>query len=305
MVGFVRTKRVTDPLDDRVKARLVGRDVSRLSYVSSGSEYSGEDDSPCLSELVHDFLQDHDESAETRRLPDYESESERIDSVADCTDAIEIVTGLTASSGNVDSDSYKELLSAHVFKAAESFSRLRSNRVAFRRSVMQFLRELGHNAAICKTRWNSSGGITAGNYEFIDVVVQSGSSSSRHNRYFIDLDFASEFQIARPSAYYTRLLQSLPTIFIGNAEDLKRLVRVICNAAKISLKSTELSVPPWRKNRYMQNKWFASYRRTVNPAPENSFSSLVPASGIKCRWIGFDAGVSDSNVNGHMFVRIR
>lgn len=299
MAGFVRTKRVTDPLDDRVKARLVGRDITQLSCVSSGSEYSGDGDSPCLSELVHDFLQDDDDDEPATRSPDYESESERIDSAADCTDAVEIVIGLTASTGNVDSR--RALLSAHLSKATEACSRLSSNRSAFRRSVTQFLRELGHNAAICKTRWDSAGGNTSGNYEFIDVVVQS---ESRPNRYFIDLDFGAQFQIARPSAYYARLLQSLPANFIGNAEDLKRIVRVMCNAAKKSLKSTELSVPPWRKNRYMQNKWFASYRRTVNPVPESS-SSLIPASSVRCRRIGFDAGVSDPSVNARLFVRIR
>lgn len=301
MVGFVRAKRVTDPLDERVKARLVGRDISQLSYVSSGSEHSAaaddDDDSPCLSELVHDFLQ-YDES-ETRSNYHHESDSEVTDAVADCKDSIESLIGLSTS-GNVDS--YKELLSAHVSKAVESFSRLRSNKSAMRRSVMQYLRDSNHNAAICKTRWDSSGGITAGNYEFIDVVVQSAGTS---NRYFVDVDFAAEFQIARPSSQYASLLQSLPSVFVGNAEELKRIARAMCTAAKRSLMSRELSVPPWRKNRYMQNKWFSLYRRTTNPVPESSSSSLIPASGVKCRWVGFDAGVSDPNVNGHLFVRIR
>ncbi|KAF3435914.1 hypothetical protein FNV43_RR23006 [Rhamnella rubrinervis] len=302
MAGFVRAKKVTDPLDDRVRARLVGRHISQLSYVSSGSEHSSaavddDDDSPCLSELVHDFLQ-YDDS-EARPNEHHQPDSEVTDSVADCTDSIEGLIGISAS-GNVDS--YKELLSAQVSKALESFSPLRSNKSAIRRSVMQYLRDSKHNAAICKTRWNSSGGITAGNYEFIDVVVQSAGTSSR---YFVDLDFAAEFQIARPSSQYASLLQSLPSVFVGNAEELKRIVRAMCDAAKRSLKSRDLSVPPWRKNRYMQNKWFAPYRRTTNLVAESSFSSLTPASGAKCRWVGFDAGVSDPNVNGHLFVRIR
>ncbi|CAN6556667.1 unnamed protein product [Malus baccata var. baccata] len=58
MTGFVRTrsKRVTYPLDDRVKDRLVGGYSSRPSDASKGSEHSGDYDSSCLSELVHDWV---------------------------------------------------------------------------------------------------------------------------------------------------------------------------------------------------------------------------------------------------------
>ncbi|KAH1033526.1 hypothetical protein J1N35_045700 [Gossypium stocksii] len=61
-----RIKRVTDPLDNRVKARLIG-----ISYYSSESKHSAavvveDDDSPCLSELVHSFLEDDHDAAEQR-----------------------------------------------------------------------------------------------------------------------------------------------------------------------------------------------------------------------------------------------
>ncbi|KAM1145544.1 hypothetical protein ACFX13_008820 [Malus domestica] len=59
MTGFVRTrsKRVTYPLDDRVKDRLVGGYSSGPSDASKGSEHSGDYDSPCLSELVRGWAQ--------------------------------------------------------------------------------------------------------------------------------------------------------------------------------------------------------------------------------------------------------
>ncbi|CAN6676340.1 unnamed protein product [Malus baccata var. baccata] len=54
MTGFVRTrsKRVTYPLDDRVKDRLVRGYSSGPSDASKGSEHSGDYDSPCLSKLI-------------------------------------------------------------------------------------------------------------------------------------------------------------------------------------------------------------------------------------------------------------
>ncbi|KAL6271119.1 hypothetical protein ACE6H2_028030 [Prunus campanulata] len=306
MAGLVRTrtKRVTYPLDDKVRARLVGGYSSELSIydVSSGSEHSGDGDSPCLSELVHDFLQD--DSSETR-CPDNETDSDRVDLVSDAN-AMESILKSAAVSGNVDS--FAKLLRSHVSEAVEAFSCLRSgNKSALRRSVMSFLRARGHNAAICKTNWSSSSNITAGSYEFIDVVCAQSSSSMWQSRYFVDLDFAAVFEIARPTSQYSRLLQLLPRDFVGTLEDLKRIVRVMSDAVKRSLRSRELSMPPWRKNRYMQNKWFGPYKRTVNPLTEKSFSisSTVfgPVSGAKCRWVGFDDAVSDSSVNGRLYVR--
>ncbi|XP_021274363.1 uncharacterized protein LOC110409369 [Herrania umbratica] len=295
MAAFVRRiKRVTDPLDDRVKARLVG-----VSYISSGSEHSAtaaEDDSPCLSELVHSFLEDDKEAAEQTG---YNSDPDRVDSNLDTTVLIEIII---KSSAFDNADSYRNLLMAHVLKAMEMFSFFKTDTSTFRRKIMAYLREIGHNAAICKTKWSSSGGLTAGNYEFIDVL--QSVSSTWQNRYFIDLDFASEFEIARPTSEYSRLLQYLPRVFVGKHEELKKIVKVMSDSAKRSLKSKELSLPPWRKNRYMQNKWFGPYRRTTNQMSA-SFSSLTPAmirpaNVVKCRYVGFDDAV-----NGRLFVRTR
>ncbi|KAL6210996.1 hypothetical protein ACLB2K_016225 [Fragaria x ananassa] len=303
MAGLVRTrtKRVTYPLDDRVKARLVGRE----SYFSSGSDHSAADDdfSPCLSELVYSFLEEEESSSLESRSPhnDEDYDSDRVDSVSDRSGAVECI--LRSSAANADS--YAKVLLADVAEAVEAFACLSARQ----RSVTSFLRGKGHNAAICKTKWSSAGGITAGHYEFIDVVANpSATWQHQIKRYFVDVDFAAEFEIARPSSQYMRLTQTLLRHFVGSSDELKKIVRVMCDAAKKSLRSRELSVPPWRKNRYMQNKWFGPYKRTVNPLPENPLTRTSPlfpqGSGAKCRWVGFDDVVSETNVvTGGVYIR--
>uniref|UniRef100_A0A0V0GSX7 Putative ovule protein n=1 Tax=Solanum chacoense TaxID=4108 RepID=A0A0V0GSX7_SOLCH len=50
------------------------------------------------------------------------------------------------------------------------------------------------------------------------------------------------------------------------------------DAARRSLKSRGLTFPPWRKHRFMQNKWFSSYKRTTNIIPTaNSPAWLSPS----------------------------
>ncbi|CAJ1949619.1 unnamed protein product [Sphenostylis stenocarpa] len=294
MVVLARKKRVTDPFDDEAKARLVGGDLRQLSYISSGSEHSGDGDSPCLSELVHDFLEENGNSDNNSAGNDFDSE--RVDSASDCIDSVEELLMLSEANA---SDSYKSLLLAHASEAAEKFEFLKEQNIEmYIRNAMSFLREKGHNAAICKTRWDSSGGTTAGNYEFIDVLRPG--PSTWHKRYFVDLDFVGQFEIARPTSEYLEFLSYVPRIFVGTAEELKRTVGILCRVSKRCFRKRGLTVPPWRKNRYMQNKWFSPYRRTASPVP-----TVVSAiSGAKCRLVGFDDAVLEAR-HGGVVVRTR
>ncbi|XP_057965815.1 uncharacterized protein LOC131156284 [Malania oleifera] len=291
MASFFRAKRVTDPLDDMAKARLIGKGVPESAYVSSSSsEQSADGDgdgdgdaSPCLSGLVHDFLEPVTQSLNN------ESESEHVELVSDQTG---LILNLLNPRVGDDADSFLSLLSSHVSKAVKAFSCLRSNRPIFRPSVMNFLRNIGYNAAICKAEWPSRANLTAGSYEYIDVV-------NSETRYLIDLDFSGAFEIARPTDHYVRLLQCLPSVYIGGAEELKKIVKAMCDEAKTSLKSRNLHLPPWRKNRYMLNKWFGPYRRMVCLIPATS-SVVPPTYAVKCRPVRFDAAVPD--VNGRFLV---
>ncbi|KAL5062946.1 hypothetical protein RYX36_024683 [Vicia faba] len=302
-MDFARNKRVTDPFNDEAKSRLLGGNFDQLSGISSGSEHSGDAEftsSLSLSELVHDFLEEDIENECDSAETDFNSK--RVDSVSDCMDTVEDLLKLRAENADLDSD--MNMLHVHVSEAAVKFSFLKKESFSvFNRSVMSFLREKGHNAAICKTRWESSGGLTAGSHEFIDVV-RSGSSTWQ-SRYFVELDFAGKFEIARPTSCYTEIMSYVPGIFVGTSEELKRTVLALCGAVKLCLRSTGLSIPPWRKNRYMQNKWFGLYRRTTNPVQGNPVPAVVSSSsGVKCRLVGFNDAVSETR-HSVSFVRTR
>lgn len=274
MFDFMRMKRVTDPLDDKVKARIFG-------CSSSGSEHSAQADDDVSPDLFFRFSIDNtvgDYSSVKKSNNDLDSD-ERDSSTYDSAngDLIERIL-------KDRTDSFKNMLLAHVLKALQVFSCVRSNKQIFRRNVMAFLRQYGHNAAICKTKWESSGGLTAGNYEFIDVIRRDST------RYFIDLDFASEFKIARPTNFYEHLLQFIPTFFVGQDEELKQILKIMSDAVKRSLKCRELTLPPWRKHRFLQNKWFGPYRRTVNLFPYTLPSNQ--SYGVKCQAVGFDAAIN-------------
>lgn len=117
---------------------------------------------------------------------------------------------------------------------------------------------------LCKSKWVKSSRFPAGDYEFVDVNVNG-------TRYIVEPFFTGEFEIARPTSRYTSLLNVLPQIFIGEVEELKKIVRIMCTTIKKSMKKVDMPMPPWRRNGYMLAKWFGSYKRTTNAVPTQAF----------------------------------
>lgn len=297
-------KRITDPFNEKVRARIFGASMS--SICSSGSEHDADSDvvspspspspSPCLSYLVQNFLEDDstpiNATTESNRGCGSDSDSEEF-LRPDPTALIESVINPTVRN---NADPFRNQLLAHVTRAVDIFSIFRKNKSIFNRNLMAYLREIGYNAGVCKTRWDSSGGLTAGNYELIDVISPESSSPTR---YFIEANFAGEFEIARETESYGKLRSSLPRVFVGTSDDLKRILRLMCDEARRSLKINGLTLPPWRKNRYMQTKWLGPYRRTTNHFPAPSISSpVIPNYAVKCRSVGFEL----SGEGGRLFV---
>ncbi|KAI9161509.1 hypothetical protein LWI28_018121 [Acer negundo] len=152
----------------------------------------------------------------------------------------------------------------------------------FKRRLMTLLRDRGFDAGLCKSRWEKTRRFPAGSYEYVDVNVGA-------IRYIIEVNLAGEFEIARPTDGYTSLLGVFSPIFVGKPEELKKIVRQMCAAVKESMKSVEMHMPPWRRNGYMQSKWFATYKRTINPLPATKTPKFDEGSFTKKRSIGFVA----------------
>ncbi|KAH7661402.1 hypothetical protein IHE45_15G060900 [Dioscorea alata] len=158
-------------------------------------------------------------------------------------------------------------LLADASKIAEE-SKIGKSKDDCRRILTDGLRSLGYDSSICKSRWEKSPSIPAGEYEYVDVIVNG-------ERLLVDVDFRSEFEIARSTKGYRAVLQSLPSIFVGTADRLRQIVAVVSEAARVSLKKKGLHIPPWRKPEYMAAKWLSPYHRAtdrdpdehVNPAP--------------------------------------
>lgn len=297
---YIPAKRVSGPLDDKVKARLRGDGMSTpAGYASSGSDHDAAEP-PLFSGPIHAFLDiDHHDDIHAD-VPTVEQLVRVSDDVNE--DAGDVGRGHDA----VGEETVRELLDPSrrsdpflVGLHRDVMTAMAAASGGTTRSVMARLRGRGYNAGVCKARWESSGSsLSAGSYEYIDVVVDD---KERESRYIVDIEFAAEFEVARATGEYTELVAALPRVMVGRGEEVKQVVRIMAEAAWRSMKSRDLSLPPWRKRRYMLAKWFGPYRRTTNVLPSSTTGLpmvVAPEAGIgetiKCRRaVGFAVGASE------------
>lgn len=83
----------------------------------------------------------------------------------------------------------------------------------------------------------------------------------------IELNFRAEFEMARGSDEYNRLVRRLPEVFVGKVERLSNLIKILCMAAKRCMKEKKMHMGPWRKHRYMQAKWLGPCERNTSNTP--------------------------------------
>ncbi|KAH9547182.1 hypothetical protein CY35_11G022000 [Sphagnum magellanicum] len=165
-----------------------------------------------------------------------------------------------------------------------------------KRFVVKHLKALGYKAAVCNSRWQGSGRVPGGEYEYIDVVFDGEKTRDEESvdRYIVDLDFQAQFEIARPTLQYEKALESLPTVFVGTRTKLKQVLEIMSNAAKVSLKQNAMHLPPWRTLDYMSAKWFSNFERKKSDSDVLSLSPFKEHSSLLWRDAHFPVFTSET-----------
>lgn len=245
--------------------KLSGGEEQHFYKDGVGVHGSGEFEpsSACLARMVQSFIEEsHEKNSASHRNRcncfnrSYDDSSdEDSNSLSDSNyssgEACEALKGLVACASvrerNLLADTAKIVERNKICKRKDNFCR---------KLITEGLLSLGYDASICKSRWEKSPSCPAGEYEYIDV--RTGKE-----RFLIDIDFRSEFEIARSTKAYKTILQNLPYIFVGTCERLQSIVAIVSEAAKQSLKKKGMHVPPWRRAEYVKAKWLSPYTRTT------------------------------------------
>lgn len=126
--------------------------------------------------------------------------------------------------------------------------------------------------------------IVSGEHTYLEVMEKSNAKRGEV-KVVIDLNFRAEFEMARANEEYRQLVRKLPEVFVGKAEKLRMLVKTMCSAAKKCMKEKKMHLGPWRKQKYMEAKWFGTCDRSkMEPLP-TVYSTRAPkpkASMLTC-----------------------
>ncbi|MQL85968.1 hypothetical protein Taro_018498 [Colocasia esculenta] len=150
-------------------------------------------------------------------------------------------------------------------------------RSSVKKRLMMRLRMDGYDASLCRSSWVSTLECPGGDYEYIDIVMEEGHGAP--TRLIVDVDFRSQFELARPTLAYAQLSGALPSVFVGKEEKIKKIVPLLCSAAQESLRQSGLHVPPWRRTSYMQSKWLSCCHKVSTIALPDAARVEVKARG--------------------------
>lgn len=224
--------------------------------VAGGGGGELEPSSVCLAKMVQNFIEEQPPPPPPQRCgrnrccfnvnssdeDDFDFAGGLAESVTDSTESLKsLIPCASVEERN---------LLADAARIVEKNGKLYKRKDDLIKIVADGLSSLGYDSSIRKSKWEKTSSCPAGEYQFIDAIVEGETL-------IIDIDFRSEFEIARSTGNYKAILQSLPFIFVGKQERLRQIVSVVSEAAKQSLKKKGMHVPPWRKRDYMLAKWIS------------------------------------------------
>ncbi|XVF71901.1 hypothetical protein PTKIN_Ptkin12aG0077400 [Pterospermum kingtungense] len=266
---------------EKVGGAAGGDELPLNKECTAGAEF--EPSSVCLAKMVQNFIEENNEKQQSGAVRCSRNRCNWFN--RSCTDSSEDeMDGLGFGDSNLTSaGEASEILRSLV--SCESVSErnlladtariVEKNKICKRKDdlcrkiVTDGLLALGYDASICKSRWEKSSSCPAGEYEYIDVIIEG-------ERLLIDIDFRSEFEIARSTKTYKTILQILPFIFVGRADRLQKIIAIVSEAVKQSLKKKEMHIPPWRKAEYVKAKWLSPHKRaTPLPSPTPTPTSTI------------------------------
>ncbi|PWA77832.1 hypothetical protein CTI12_AA219120 [Artemisia annua] len=226
----------------------------------------GEPNSVCLDKMVINFIEDNNNNINESGVVSDDDDVNCFGNSVNNDGFCDLLKSLVVCESVVERN-----LLADVAKMV--FDKNKRRDEISRKMVVDGLLGCGYAVAVCKSRWDKTSTYPAGEYEYIDAMIEE-------ERLIIDIDFRSEFEIARSTKSYKAVLQTLPQIFVGKPDRLQKIINIVSDAAKQSLKKKGMPLPPWRRADYVKAKWLSPCTHITNttanadnsPAENQSFN---------------------------------
>ncbi|TXG72148.1 hypothetical protein EZV62_000727 [Acer yangbiense] len=274
---------------DRQPAVVVGGGGEPQFNKDGGTGTEFEPSSVCLAKMVLNFMEETNEKQSNVKCPRNRCNCFNGNSNDSSDDESDFFNGFGDSINGGSFSDYSDIIKSLIPCASvvernlladtamiiDKNNKNHKRKDDLRKIVTDGLQSLGYNSSVCKSKWDKCPSFPAGEYEYIDVVVEG-------ERLLVDVDFRSEFEVARSTSAYKAILQSLPYIFVGKPERIGQIVSIVSEAAKLSLKKKGMHFPPWRKAEYMRAKWLSPFTRTSQNDNVSSNKTEAETGNVQC-----------------------
>lgn len=87
------------------------------------------------------------------------------------------------------------------------------------------------------------------------VVILPTPHDVGNNKFIVDATFVEQFEIAKPTDRYSRLLRCVPPVLVFPEDSICLLVQFLCVEMSSAFRAMGAVLPPWRKVDSMLSKW--------------------------------------------------
>ncbi|KAM0875615.1 hypothetical protein ACQ4PT_036684 [Festuca glaucescens] len=139
---------------------------------------------------------------------------------------------------------------------------------------------MGHDAALCLSRWDKSSSHPAGEHAYVDVLLPAGSERVDRERVIVDVDFRSQFEVARPHQGLPRRAAAAAVGVRGQGGPPAPPGGRGRGLGARQPEEARPHLPPWRKPEYMRAKWLSPYEREVPPPPPEASAAASELADV-------------------------
>ena len=100
--------------------------------------------------------------------------------------------------------------------------------------------------------------------------------ASADERIIIEPNLRSHFVVGRATAQYARLVESMPTAFVGTYAQLSEIVFFMSTHMINSFRESGLDIPPWRRPSALTSKWTVKSEAVARVSISPSGSPVAP-----------------------------
>lgn len=131
-------------------------------------------------------------------------------------------------------------------------------------AVAARLRKEGYDARVVAKKASEGDYLRTWSHSY--VVVHRGSGEE----IIVEPNFAAQFQVARPTQKFKKIVDMIPLEFVGSMDRLLQVADFLATKALESLRASGLNVPPWRERDGMLSKWMSN----------DNFNSVRPCGKV-------------------------